>query len=112
MACNRCVKLNGRVIIRNQDELTRVIRMISAGLEDGALAEFVPHPVSSAPRFADWAGTESWPDFVENYFHCDVCGDQFRLVVETYKGMGGTWRRYTWLDRLIEGAFRRRSRLL
>ena len=91
MSCARCQELRSRVDIRRPSDLTRVIQVVQANLNDGTLDEIENvNPLTGAP-FLTLEPRGPWNDILSYDFRCRSCGAAFHLAVETYHGSGGAW---------------------
>jgi hypothetical protein len=94
-ACSKCEELRTTISIGSAAELTNVLKVVRANVEDGTLVEAAYWPQGqikvSRPSFMSIPVSGPWPDFVEYYFSCTACGQLYRLSVETYHGAGGQW---------------------
>lgn len=74
-------------------ELTTLLRSVKQCVADGRLRQVL---TSSSPLTNDDLNKipdkGPWPDYLEAFFE-DGCGQRYRLAVETYHGMGGSWGR-------------------
>lgn len=93
--CDRCQSLAKEYSINSAVELKVVARMLCAELAVGTIVEDAYWPEGqiriAQPPFAQFPIEGPWPDYCEYYFRCTTCSCLFRLSVETYHGMGGTW---------------------
>jgi hypothetical protein len=80
--------------IRTPAQLSAVIRSIQAQVAAGELVQTADSS-SLIPSVDVCALSDegAWPDYIEARFAAQVSGARFTLVVETFHGVGGSWRR-------------------
>jgi hypothetical protein len=94
-ACSRCQDLRTTLQIKNADDMTNVLKVIRDNLGDGTLVEAAYWPDGQVkvdrPNFTSIPTGGPWPDYFEYYFSCATCRQLYRLSVEAFHGIGGTW---------------------
>jgi len=79
--------------IRTADELSTLIHDIKEGVANNILRQIRPDPSPFATDL-DIASIQDhgpWPDYLEMRFCISGSPIGFKLSVETYHGVGGTW---------------------
>ncbi|OAB62756.1 hypothetical protein AY599_19960 [Leptolyngbya valderiana BDU 20041] len=77
--------------IQTPAQLFPVVLGIAKAVEQGVLVH-VPSP-TQVVRLEDIVEGQPWPaDHIELDFEEPATGKRFRLSVETYHGLGGTWQ--------------------
>ena len=91
MSCLRCQHLQPRIEIDVPEDLTKVIGVVRASVNDGTLEEVNQNPLILADPFVAIRDEGPWDDIVSHEFRCRGCGAHFHLSVDTYHGAGGEW---------------------
>lgn len=86
-SCATCESLMESIKIDSQGRLQEVARSLLPYLRQGTLEQLTGD--DSLAEIAQGA----WGDLVASSFRCTTCGNRYELVVETYHGSGGAWRR-------------------
>ena len=84
-----CASLRQARSIRRPGELTETIQLLRASVLSRVLGDVTPKYHSPSGPFAELLDEGPWPDYIENYFKCLICGHRFRFAVDTYHGGGG-----------------------
>jgi len=93
--CSRCLDLRTTVQIKSPADMTNTLKVIRDNLQDTTLVEVDYWPEGQIkldrPSFMSIPPRGPWPDYLEYYFSCPTCGQLYRLSVEAFHGIGGTW---------------------
>jgi hypothetical protein len=93
--CQRCIDVNATVQVGSRSDLEKVLKVVRDNLQDGTIVESTYWPPGqiqmNRPAFLSIPVSGPWPDYLEYYFACSACGQIYRLVVEAYRGFGGSW---------------------
>ncbi len=85
--CATCESLMDSIRIDSPGRLQEVASSLLPYLRQGTLEQ-----VTDDASLDDIAQGQ-WGDVVELSFRCTTCRNRYELVVETYHGSGGAWRR-------------------
>jgi len=79
-------------VIRSPGDLAAVLAEAKRAISARKLKQIEsPNPVfAPAVHVIDLAEQGPWPDYIELYFE-DQAGKTYKLVAETYHGVGGGW---------------------
>jgi hypothetical protein len=81
--------------IESPHQLTTLLREIKSALAEGILEQFTP-AAAAAVALDDLNAvkdTGPWPDYLEAYLRNPKTDVRYKLTVETYHGVGGSWQR-------------------
>lgn len=85
--------LESEIRISSPQELATLLREAKQCLANGTLCQVKPADAMFA--LADLLAVPDdgpWPDYIEAYFE-DGQGQRYKLTVESYHGVGGSWGR-------------------
>jgi hypothetical protein len=85
--CATCDSLMDSIRIDSPSRLGEVASSLLPYLRQGTLEQV------SGDASLDEIAQGQWGDLVAMAFRCTTCGSLYELVVETYHGSGGAWRR-------------------
>ena len=79
--------------IRSPEELADVLRAVTKAVRAGDLRVMTSgdSPFGEAVDIRQIAPEGPWPDYLELHFQRTQTGERFRLVAETFHGVGGHW---------------------
>ncbi len=92
MTCKFCADLSQTVEVRTKRALIKTIAVVNANIDDGTLTAVGTVGIDGremSKEFLNLSGP--WPDYIDHSYVCSRCGQEFRLQVETYHGVGGVW---------------------
>ena len=99
--CEICDEYDVEIKIYSPEQLRRVMKKVKEAVE----AEKLSYNSFESDRaligqlsFKELDLNRNFPDVIRYYFDCVKCGNVFGLMVETYHGQGGTWRKLGNID--------------
>ena len=85
--CPKCQPQAGPTKISHPTDLHALISALEAAVAAGTMVYD-----RGTCQLADIRPDRRWPsDLIEILMQCPACGQSFRLGVETFHGLGGTW---------------------